>query len=68
MDRKQPSAASDSENLKLELLVNDPSDGIFQSNQMFSIWKKLFPESKTLLMSELEDCINKIEEVGCNKD
>ena len=47
--------------LETEPLVNNSSERCFQTNQ---IWEELFPESKTMLMSELEDLIDKIGEVG----
>ena len=51
--------------LEMESFVNDSSEKCFQTNQ---IWQELFPESKTMLMSELEDLIDKIGEVGYKKD
>ena len=47
--------------LEMESPVNDSSERCFQTNQ---IWEELFLESKTMLMSELEESINKIGEVG----
>ena len=51
--------------LEMESLINNSSERCFQTNQN---WEELFPESKTMLMSELEDLINKIGEVGYKKD
>ena len=51
--------------LEMESLVNNSSERWFQTNQN---WEELFPESKTMLMSELEDLIDKIGEVGYKKD
>ena len=51
--------------LEMESPVNNSSDRCFQTNQ---IWEELFPESKTMLMSELEELIDKIGEVGYKKD
>ena len=51
--------------LEMESFVNDSSEKCFETNQ---IWEELFPELKTMLMSELEDLINKIGEVGYKKD
>ena len=51
--------------LEMESFVNDSLEKCFQTNQ---IWEKLFPELKTMLMSELEDLIDKIGEVGYKKD
>ena len=47
--------------LEMESPVNNSSDRCFQTNQ---IWEGLFPELETMLMSELEDLIDKIGEVG----
>ena len=47
--------------LEMESSVNNSFERCFQTNQ---IWQELFPESKTMLMSELEDLIDKIGEVG----
>ena len=58
------STQSDDE-LEMESLVNNSSERCFQTNQ---IWEELFPESKTMLMSELKDLIHKIGEVGYKKD
>ena len=44
----------------MESPVNNSSERCFQANQ---IWHELFPEPKTMLMSELEDLIDKIGEV-----
>ena len=52
--------------LELEPFVNNPPERRSQANQIFSMWEELFSESKTILMSELKDSINKIEEVGSN--
>ena len=51
--------------LEMESLINNSSERCLQTNQ---IWEELFPESKTMLMSELEDLIKKIGEVGYKKD
>ena len=51
--------------LEMESFVNDSSEKCFETNQ---IWEELFPELKTMLMSELEDLIDKIGEVGYKKD
>ena len=45
-----------SENLELESPVNN--DG---SNEILSVWGELFPETKTVLMPQLENCINNID-------
>ena len=45
-----------SENLELESPVNN--DG---SNEILSVWEELFPETKTVLMPQLENCINNID-------
>ena len=50
-------------NIELESFVNHSSDGHFQRNESISIWEELFPETKTIRMSDVEDCINKIGEV-----
>ena len=47
--------------LEMESPVNNSSERCFQTNQ---IWHELFPEPKTMLMSELEDLIDKIGEVS----
>ena len=46
--------------LEMGSLVNNSSERCFQTYQ---IWEELFPESKTMLMSELEELIDKIGEV-----
>ena len=51
--------------LEMESFVNDSSEKCFETNQ---IWEELFPELKTMLMSELDNLINKIGEVGYKKD
>ena len=53
--------------LEMESPVNNSSERCFQANQ---IWHELFPEPKTMLMSELEKLIDKIgeAEVGYKKD
>ena len=48
---------------ELESLVNNPSKRCFQANQIFAIWEDFFPESKTMQMSELQHCIDRIGEV-----
>ena len=52
--------------LDMEPLVNNPSDTNDCSNEILSNFEEFFPESKTMLMSELQDSINKIGEVGSN--
>ena len=49
---------------ELKSLVNDLSKRCFQANQIFAIWEDFFPESRTMHMSELEHCIDKIGEVS----
>ena len=51
--------------LEMESPVNDSSERCFQTNQ---IWEELFPESKTMLISDLKDLIDKIGEVSYYKD
>ena len=47
--------------LKMESLGKDSSKRFFETNQ---IWEELFPESKMMLISKLNNLINKIGEVG----
>ena len=47
--------------IKLESLVNKPSE-------IFLIFEEWFPETKTMLMLELKDSINKIEEVNIDSN
>ena len=51
--------------LKMGSLVNNSSERCFQTYQ---IWEELFPESKTMLISDLKDLIDKIGEVSYYKD
>ena len=47
--------------LKMESLGKDSSKRFFETNQ---IWEELFPESKMMLISKLNNLINKIGEVN----
>ena len=60
----EPRRSDDS--LELDSFVNNPPERRSQANQIFSMWEELFSESKTIMMSELKDSIDKIEEVGSN--
>lgn len=48
---------------ELESVFNEPTNRSFQANDDISLekfWEELFPATKTIIMYELEDCINKI--------
>ena len=47
--------------LEMASLINNSSERCFQTNQ---IWKELFPESKTMLISDLKKLIDKIGKVS----
>ena len=51
---------------EMESLVKNSSERCFQTNNQN--WEELFPESKTMLISDLKDLIDKIGEVSYYKD